>query len=449
MDKTKLWQGVLSEIQLQVTEAVYKTMFAQTSLLELNGQAAKIGCGNPMLINMVEKRYYSLIKSVLDAHTKQDHLLSFVATSNSSKRATFSEPLFNQIMPNFRQMAADVKRQARLNPIFTFENFAVSSSNQMAYAAAQAVANSPGVSYNPLFLYGGVGVGKTHLMQAIGNVLIQKNSKTKVIFNMGEEFTNEIIEAIRGKTTDIFKKRYRTANLLLLDDIQFIAGKNTVQEEFFYTFNAIAQTGGQIILTSDRPPHEISRLEDRLRSRFEGGLIIDISAPDFELRTAILLIKAKQRGVDLPMEIAKLIAQDIEDTRKLEGTLIRLITEAQTKKTQIDEVLVRNVLGKSKINTSAKKISATEALSVVSEYYNLKISQIKSDKRDRPISLPRQVLYYILRIELGLPLMQIGSFMGGRDHTTIMHGVKKISQLLTKDEKIRGDILGIKERIVG
>ncbi len=448
MDIHKLWQRVLSEIELQVSRPVFKTVFAQTSLVELSGNAAKIGCGNPMMINLIEKRYYSLIKSVLDTQTKQNYNLVFLAMTNSLKKPLPPGPLFSETIITEGISIDEAKKRARLNPILTFENFAVSSSNQLAYAAATAVAGSPGTSYNPLFLYGGVGVGKTHLMQSIGYALLERNSKNKVIFSMGEEFTNEIIEAIRNKTTDVFKRKYRSANLLLLDDIQFIAGKNTVQEEFFYTFNAIYQSGGQIVMTSDRPPGEISRLEERLRSRFEGGLIIDISPPDFELRTAILLIKAKQRGVDLPMEVAKLIATNIEDTRRLEGTLIRLISEAVTKKCPIDESLARSVLGKTKTSSRVRKTTPENALSTVASYFNLKITQLKSDKRDKPIALPRQILYYILRVELGMSLMDIGAFLGGRDHTTVMYGVKKIANLLTNDEKIHGDILGIKERFV-
>ncbi len=444
-DFPKLWQMALNEIELQVSRAVFKTIFAQTSLVELDDVKAVVGCANPLLINIISKRHYSLIKNTLDTLSKKNLTLSFVAKPIFSQKP-LTGPLFNQIKNE--TTIFEIKKGAGLNPNLTFENFAVSSSNQMAYAATQAVSNSPGSSYNPLFLYGGVGVGKTHLMQAVGNTLLEKKAKMKVIFTMGEEFTNEIIEAIRNKTTDIFKKKYRRANLLLLDDIQFIAGKNTVQEEFFYTFNAIHQSGGQIVMTSDKPPHEIARLENRLRSRFEGGLIIDISPPDFELRTAILLIKAKQRNVDISIEVAKLIASNIEDTRKLEGTLIRLITESETKKMAIDEMMVRNILGRTKVEENNKKTSPSTALNTVASYYNLKISQIRSERRDKPLALSRQILYYILRIELGMPLVDIGSFLGGRDHTTILHGVRKISQLITSDEKIRGDILGIKERLV-
>ena len=454
MDSASVWKKTLSEIELVVSKPVFKTIFSQTSLIELSDGSAVIGCGNPLMINLIETRYLSLVKSILEGHVKKELRLSFVPKSIPRTQREFVEPLLveretkNSYSPSYSVSVDEIKRHAGINTNCTFDNFAVSSTNQMAYAAAQAVSVSPGTSYNPLFLYGGVGVGKTHLMMSLANVIIQKNSRIRVIYCMGEEFTNEIIEAIRNKTTDAFKRKYRSARLLLLDDVQFLAGKNTVQEEFFYTFNAIYQNGGQIVLTSDRPPHEISRLEDRLRSRFEGGLIIDISPPDFELRTAILLIKAKQRNVDMPIEIAKLIAGSVSDTRKLEGVLIRLITESQFKKTLIDEVMVRSVLGKSHVPNEKKSVSAQKAISVTVNYYNLKINQIKSNKRDRPVALPRQILYYILRVELGLSLINIGELLGGRDHTTIMHGVKKISELMTKDEKIRGDIMSIKELLV-
>src|SRR3989338_455467 len=385
MDTQKLWQLVLNEIELQVSRAVYKTIFAQTSLVDLTQTTAVIGCSNPLLINIIEKRYSSLIKNTLDTLSKGNVTLSFVAKQTPSKKP-LSGPLFNQIKSE--RSIFDIKRYARLNPNLNFENYAVSSSNQMAYAATQAVANSPGSSYNPLFLYGGVGVGKTHLMQSIGNVLVEKNPKTRVIFTMGEEFTNEIIEAIRNKTTDVFKKKYRSADLLLLDDIQFIAGKNTVQEEFFYTFNAIAQSGVQIVMTSDKPPHEIARLEDRLRSRFEGGLIIDISPPDFELRAAIVHIKSNALRLSVPADAAQIIAANVADARAIEGFLRRLTSEVATKSQPITPELVSSLLNTktlsgSRGNNPSRRVSQAEILAAVSSYFDIKTTVLKGPKRDR------------------------------------------------------------------
>ncbi len=448
MDNQTLWDIVLADLQINVSKASFQTFLSQTKLLDLNNHTATIGCSQPMLINLIEKRYYSQIKKTLDSYTKTDTLLVFKAISSENKK--FNDgPLF-KLKPYPEFTPINVYQTLNLNRDYTFDNFAVSSSNQMAYAAATAVAKSPGSSYNPLFLYGGVGVGKTHLMQAIGHAIIANQPNIKIIYCSGEEFTNEIIEAIGNKTTGSFKKKYRRVNALFIDDIQFIAGKNAVQEEFFHTFNAIQQYGGQIIMTSDRPPEEINKLEARLRSRFEGGLTIDIGQPDFELRCAILLIKAKQRKVDLPIEVAKIIAANIENPRKLDGTLVRIITESQTKGVLINQELVKNILGKTMKETPPKyQIKPEEVINIVASFYNLKLTQIKGIRRDRVLALPRQILYYILRSELNIPLVEIGNLLGGRDHTTIMHGVRKITELVGTDEKIHGDIVGIKNRLMG
>ncbi len=444
MDTQSLWQIILADLELQIGRASFQTFLSQTKLLEITDQNAVIGCSQPMLINLIEKRFSGLIKKTLDEYTKKDNRLIFQVMSSPVKK-TYDGPLFK-----IKYTDHLISNQVRLNPDYTFENFAVSSSNQMAYAAATAVAKTPGSSYNPLFLYGGVGVGKTHLMQAIGQAIFKNKPQTKLIYCTGEEFTNEIIEAIGSKTTSSFKKKYRRVNVLLIDDVQFLAGKNAVQEEFFHTFNAIQQMGGQIILTSDKPPEEINKLEERLRSRFEGGLTIDIGPPAFELRCAILLIKTKQRGVDLSMDLVKLIAANIENPRKIEGVFVRILTESQTKNIPIDTELIKNILGKTVKEAPLKnKIKPEEAINTVASYFNLKLSQIKGNRRDRSYVRPRQILYYLLRSELNIPLVEIGNLLGGRDHTTIIHGVRKISQLLAVDEGTRGDILGIKNKLFG
>ncbi|KKS97913.1 MAG: chromosomal replication initiator protein DnaA, chromosomal replication initiator protein [Candidatus Gottesmanbacteria bacterium GW2011_GWA2_43_14] len=446
MDNVSLWQTILADLQLQVSKVVFQTLISQTSLEALNDKEAVINCNNPMLINLIEKRYQVLIRDTLKQYTQKDLTLSFKAAKKKTNGDHIDGPLFSmRVTPaNF------LPELGRLNKDYTFANFAVSSTNQMAYAAATAVSKNPGFSYNPLFLYGGTGVGKTHLMQAIGHSVLSKNPKIKIIFCTGEEFTNEIIEAISNKTTTSFKKKYRQTDILLIDDVQFIAGKYSIQEEFFHTFNAVYQAKKQIIITSDRQPEEIDKLEERLRSRFEGGLTIDIGNPDFELRTAILLIKAKQRQVDLPMDAAKLLSANVENTRKLEGLLIRIISEAQTKDIPLDAELVKNVLGKTlRIPVLEKNMQPEEVVKIVAAFYQLKVSQLKSSKRDKIYSLPRQILYYLLRTEIGIGLEQIGDLLGGRDHTTILHGVRKISDLIGQDEKIRGDILGIKNRFSG
>lgn len=443
MDNKNLWQQVQEELKISVSKAIFQTLFQGTSLVSLENNVATIGCPSSYIQGLIETRYYSLIKDILDRKTGKDNSLVFVVRLLSTDEKKSLGPLFEKEEEFVTSASA-----CGLRSDFTFENFCVSSVNQLPYAAATAVARNPGDAYNPLFLWGGVGVGKTHLMQAIGHEILKNRPQTKIIYCMGEEFTNEIINAIRSKTTDVFKRKYRSAEVLLLDDVQFIAGKTTVQEEFFHTFNAIQREGGQIVLVSDRPPEEISKLEERLRSRFEGGLIIDIPAPDFELRSAILLTKARQKRIDLPMDVAQIIASNIDSTRKLEGFLIRLQNEAQTKKIPISPELVQSLLGKADNFGEKKKIlKPKEIIEVVAKYFNLKIGDIKGPKRIKEFVYPRQILMYILRTEVNLPLMTIAELLGGRDHTTIMHGVEKITKLLPENEDLRVDISGIKQKL--
>jgi chromosomal replication initiator protein len=299
-------------------------------------------------------------------------------------------------------------------------------------------------------LYGGVGVGKTHLIQALAQAVLVRNPRTKIVYCTGEEFTNEIVEAIRKKTADEFKRKYRSPRVLLVDDIEFIAGKERVQEEFFHTFNALWKVGGQIVLTSDCPPEEIKKLEVRLRSRFEGGLIVDIQPPDFELRTAILLIKAQQRGVKLPQDVAQLIASNITSTRRLEGFLTRLVSEAHQRAEVITPELTGALLGQpTQLSTPSKVIKPREVIKIVALYFNLKINQLIGERRIKSIVVPRQILMYLLRNDLNLPLMEIGRLLGGKDHTTIIHGVEKITKILPISEDLRVDIAGIRKKLYG
>ncbi len=445
MTNETLWKSIQEELRISISKAHFQTLFLNTRLVSLENNIATIGCPSGYIIDLIEKRYYSLIKDILDRQTKNNNSLVFTIKPIASLKGDIG-PLFNQTVNLEPQTSQNIHR---LRPDFTFENFAVSSSNQLPFAAATAVAKNPAAAYNPLFIWGGVGVGKTHLMQAIGHEILKNNPSTKVFFCPGEEFTNEIIEAIKSKTTDLFRKKFRTIKVLLLDDIQFIAGKVTVQEEFFHTFNAIQREGGQVILTSDRPPEEISKLEERLRSRFEAGLIVDIPPPDFELRTAILLIKARQRNIDLKMDLAQLIAANIESIRKIEGFLTRLLTESETKNIPFSSELVNSLLGKALLEKEFgnKAIKPKVIVETLADYYHLKVSQLRSQTRVKEVSLPRQLLMYLLRVELNLPFMEVGKLLGGRDHTTIMYGVEKITALLKENEGLRVDISGIKHRL--
>ncbi len=452
MDLDKTWKQTLAELELSVSKATFQTHFSQTKLLSLSEGVATIGFTSPLIRTMVETRYYSLLKSILDNHTKSN--VSLVFTIIPRKEVLTPQdagPLFSLHKDESAVNIASVARRLHLRPENTFQNFAVSTSNQMAHAAATAVARTPGTAYNPLFLYGGVGVGKTHLMQAVANDLLQKNLSLRVVYCMGEEFLNEIVEAIQTKTGRLFKQKYRSAQLLLVDDVQFIAGKQTAQEEFFHTFNAVHREGGQIILTSDRPPSEISRLEDRLRSRFEGGLTVDVAPADFELRVAIVNIKSATLGLSITGESSQLIAANITDNRAIEGFLRRLTSEVATKNVPPTSELVASLLGnKTKEGggpVEKKRVAPQDLLEAVATYFNIKPTQLKGPKRDRPIARPRQLFMYLCKTELGMTLDDIGGLLGGRDHTTVMHGVEIITHELSTNDHLRTALSGIKQKL--
>ncbi len=453
MDTEKLWKTVLAEIELSVSKATFQTHFASSRLLSLSDNVAHISFTSPLMRTLVETRYYSLVKSILDHHTHENISMVFSVVPKKEKLSSKDAgPLFASVPASSgEQDLSSLSRRLHIRPDATFENFAVSTSNQMAYAAATAVARSPGTAYNPLFIYGGVGVGKTHLMHAVANSILQRKPTTRVVYCMGEEFLNEIVEAIQTKTARQFKQKYRNAQLLLVDDVQFIAGKLTAQEEFFHTFNAVHREGGQIILISDRPPTEISKLEDRLRSRFEGGLTVDVANPDFELRVAIINIKSKALGLAVSSESAQLIAANISDTRAIEGFLRRLITETATKNIEVSTELISSLLSIKpaikQTERTQKRVPPQDLMEAVAEYFGIKSTAMRGPKRDRPIARPRQVFMYLCRTELGLTHGDIGGLLGGRDHTTVMHGVDAIAKELSTNEHLRNDVEGIKLKV--
>jgi chromosomal replication initiator protein len=454
-DLEKLWKTSLAEIELSVSRTVFHTQFTASRLISLENSVASLGFPNAAIRGLVEARYYSLIKSVLDRHTGQNVSLVFVV-SLQRERMTDEDagPLFASKPPTPASPGfagpQDIARRLHIRPDASFDNFAVSTTNQLAYAAATAVAKNPGGAYNPLFLYGGVGVGKTHLMHAVANAILAKKPGVKLVYCMGEEFTNEIVEAIQTKTNRQFRQKYRTAELFLVDDVQFIAGKQQTQEEFFHTFNALHREGVQIILTSDRPPSEIAKLEDRLRSRFEGGLTVDIAPPNFELRVAIVNIKSASIGVAIPPEAAQLVAANLTDARAIEGFLRKLTAPGvgpATAETVSSLLGSRAVVGSDGLAKHDKRVPPQEVLNVVAGYYSIKPSTIKSPKRDRPIARPRQIIMYLCKTELGLTLEDIGGLLGGRDHTTVMHGVETITQELSVNDRLRSDVEGIKTKL--
>lgn len=457
IDNSRLWDTVLETIKVDVTEPVYNTWFNQTRLVSLKKEGkrytAQIGCPSTYVKNTIESRYFGLLQDTINKSLDAPSDLVFVIKTPKGEKKQenpLDTPLFSTQTKNAREFAEIVSRSG-LRTTFKFENYAVSSSNQMAWAAADAVSKNLATAYNPLFIYGGVGVGKTHLMNAVGLCVLEKDAEAKVICCTGEQFTNDIVEGIRNKSTPAIRKKYRKLKALLIDDIQFIAGKNAVQEEFFHTFNALVNTGSQVILTSDRPPSEIAKLEERLRSRFEAGLIVDISPPDFELRCAIVQIKSKEKGLNLPMDIIQLIAGNIESARKIEGFLVSLISQASIKNADIDKEFVESALtnrvGEETNSVQTKRVEPKDMITAVAKYYSIGKRALLGKSRARPFSRPRQVLMYLMKMQLDLPYQEIGRLIGGRDHSTVIHAVDKITKLASSDVQTRGDIRGIKQML--
>jgi len=454
LDTKQTWKDTLESIKVSVSPAIYSTWFSQTHLSSIKKAndrvVAEVGCPSAFVKNTIENRYQGLIQDTISKTIDSPCDVIFIIKDNPDKQdlngVINSTPLFNPKNEEENEFRMKIKN-ARIKQFFSFANFAVSSSNQMAWAASNAVAENPSTAYNPLFLWGGVGVGKTHLMNGVGLEIIKKDPGAKIYFCTGEDFTNEIVEGIRSKTTQKFRNKYRKLDLLLIDDIQFIAGKDAVQEEFFHTFNAIVSAGGQIILTSDRPPGEIAKLEERLRSRFEAGLLVDISQPDFELRCAIIQIKAKEKRIDIPSDMIHLIAGNVDSARKIEGVLIRIMTEMAVKKIDtLTEDIIYSILGKGMVDDNlASKIGPNDLIDAVSKYFSIKKKVLLGSSRARTSAHPRQILMYLLRTQLNIPLEEVGRLVGGRDHTTVMHAVDKITNMASINVDVREDIKGIKK----
>lgn len=436
----ELWKQALAELQIEVSQPRFIAFFKSTQLISLEDNVATIGAPNPMTADLLEKNYYSLIKRVLDKKTGQNISLTFTIKRITSKKEGDEGPLFSQ-----RPTSAK-NRPNKIREDYTFDTLAVSDSNQLAYTASYAVATEPGGKYNPLFLYGSVGVGKTHLMHAIANLVFDNNNDATILYLSTEEFTNEMVEAIQTKSTSKLRKRFRSIDLLLLDDIQFLSGKEKVQEELFHTFNTLIDNKSQVIFSSDRPPSEIKKIEARLASRFESGLTIDIEPPDFELRTAILLIKSQKHGLPLTTELAQRAAEKITEPRALEGFLLKLNTVlSMSGATEITQSLVDKSLGSSR--EMRPLIHPDDVIRVVCDRYGIKQTQLKGSRRDASLVRARHLCMYLLKKELKTTLVDIGNFLGGRDHTTIMHGVSKISSLLEKDPSLEEEVKQIKEEL--
>lgn len=463
MDNSLIWKSVLAEIQLEVSPSTFNSFFRNTHILSIENNIAEISSPNPVTRSYLETRYLMLIKGLIEKRTGSQISVLFSVKPPEEKvvpaekgglfdtispSTQTSNGQYNLRVPSPENLPSVYSRRAGLRDDFVFETFAVSGTNEMAHAAALAVADSPGTAYNPFFLYGGVGVGKTHLMQAIGHRILVKNHDAKIKYLTGEDFTNSFIDAIRNKSTSEFKKQHRHLDALLFDDAQFVAGKEQVQEEFFHTFNAVLADGGQIILTSDKPPEEIDKMDDRIRSRFQAGLIVDIGAPNFELRCAILKIKSEKKGVNLNMEAIQFLGEVVKSAREIEGVILTIKSHLlRDPLAEISIPLLKTIL---KIKTDEdlvkRAIDQATILAAVCDYFQIKQTALKGEKRVKEIVIPRQLLMFLLKTEAGMTFSEIGNLLGGRDHTTIMHGVEKMETLAERDEKIQRQIFEIKSK---
>lgn len=442
----QLWEKTLNIIKSEMTEVSFNTWIKSCEPLSISSDSIKLGVPNEFTKDILEQRYKDLVTNAIKLISSKKYAIEFLIESES-KEPSIEEESSKKQKRSDSIVVSDLM-SATLNPKYTFDSFVIGNSNRFAHAASLAVAESPAKAYNPLFIYGGVGLGKTHLMHAIGHYILQNNSKSKVVYVSSEKFTNELINAIKDDKNEEFRNKYRNIDVLLIDDIQFIAGKERTQEEFFHTFNALHDASKQIILSSDRPPKEIPTLEDRLRSRFEWGLIADIQAPDFETRMAILKKKADVEKLNVANEVMVYIATKIKSNiRELEGALIRIVAYSSLTGREITVDLATEALKDIISNKQSRHITIETIQDVVSSYYNLRVEDLKSQRRTRNIAYPRQIAMYLSRKLTDLSLPKIGEEFGGRDHTTVIHAYEKISGNLKNDEVTQNTINDLTKKL--
>ncbi|HEX8182896.1 MAG TPA: chromosomal replication initiator protein DnaA [Candidatus Saccharimonadales bacterium] len=477
MHSGNLWQAVLGEIELSVSRGNFMTWFKPTQLLKCDNDVAIIGVPNVFIRQQLERKYTTLIVETLQKNGVTPEKIEYKIYTSAAKKQPAEDPMTlqdnrpQQLTPAPRPADAMARPASKystdykstplasstsgggsghttyrqgLNERYTFENFIEGSGNELAYAACQAIATSPGTKYNPLFLYGGVGIGKTHLMQAVGNAVLANNRSARIVYVSSEQFLQEFVTALRFKKISDFTEVYRTADVLIVDDVQFIAGKEKAQEEFFHTFNTLHQGNKQIIISSDKPPSDIPGLEDRLRSRFVWGMSIDMQIPDFETRCAIIQTKASTHAVELPPDVVEYLASHIQtNIRELEGALNQLLAFCEMRAIEPNLAIVSGLLGSAK--TRPKHISAKQIIERTARHFSISVDEILSAKRDKDIVMPRQVAMYILRSELHLSFPKIARELGRKDHTTAIHSVEKIEKEIHVDNTIREAINDIKE----
>lgn len=440
----EIWEKTLNVIKAELTEVSFNTWIKTIEPISLEENQFILGVPNDFTRGILITRYLTLLSNAIKQVTNKKYEIEFIIPSEEANKASAKKDSNRPQRSQFITLST-----TNLNPKYTFDTFVIGNSNRFAHAASVAVAEAPAKAYNPLFIYGGVGLGKTHLMHAIGHYILENNPKARVAYVSSETFTNELINSIRDDRNVEFRNRYRNVDVLLVDDIQFIAGKERTQEEFFHTFNALHESNKQIIISSDRPPKEIPTLEDRLRSRFEWGLITDIQPPDFETRIAILRKKAQMENIDVPDEVTIFIARKIQaNIRELEGALIRIVAYSSLTNSEITVDLASEAL-KEIFSSKPKQLNIPLIKDIISKKFSIKLEDIDSKKRTRAIAYPRQIAMYITRELTDLSLPKIGEEFGGRDHTTVMHAHDKISNDIKADTDLKEKIEEIMKELKG
>jgi len=456
MDAKQVWRAALGELQVSLSPANFETWLKETALVAVDDNRFRVAVPNGFAKDWLETRYRSLISQTLarvvgysvqvDFEVREGLSATQGDDAGQASAAATLAPTQVRLEPG--RVGGTEGGSASLNQRYTFRNFIVGSANRLAHAASLSVAERPGHAYNPLFLYGGVGLGKTHLMHAIGNAVIARYPRKKVVYATSEKFTNEFITSIQQGKIDEFRARYRRIDLLLIDDIQFIADKERTQEEFFHTFNAIHDDGKQIVLSSDRPPKQIVTLEERLRSRFEWGLIADLTVPDLETRIAILRAKAEEQSVPVSAEALEFIARKVaSNIRELEGALIRIVAYANMNGRPLTADLAQAVLSNVLYQPKRQVVTPERIAQAVSDYYGVAMEQLKGQKRDRAIVMPRQIAMYLMRAETDVSLLRIGAELGNRDHSTVLHACDKIDRESAQNEELRRELAAVRELI--
>lgn len=448
MTNEQFWRAVLGNLELSMSKPNFTTWFKNTSILENSGRGVIIGVPNTFTKEWLQNKYHQNILQAIRAIDPEIREIRYEISSSAVRRSENTSGSTPAAAKPISSKGEPPQTHAQLNPKYTFESFVVGSKNELAHAAALAVAERPGVAYNPLFIYGGVGLGKTHIMHAIGHKILQKFPHSKILYVSSEKFTNDFIQAVKDGRAYDFKDRYRNVDALLVDDIQLLAGKEQTQEEFFHTFNALYGRNKQIIITADRLPKEIPSIEERLVSRFEGGMVADVQAPDFETRLAILRSKVKERQYDLDFEILNYIAVNVESNiRELEGALNRLIVYCQINNTKPALEKVKDILSSLIAQPKKRGLTAKKIMETVAGFYNVTNEDLIKQSRKKEFVKPRQIAMFLIRKELETSLPTIGEYFGGRDHTTVIHAIDKIDRLTKENEGLKQELILIMDKV--